>query len=82
MKITCLLFSVYREKLGVNRLQAEALPGETAGAFFERFLNERLPAEKGLLPSTLLAVGEQYVEASYALQEGDELAFIPPVAGG
>jgi MoaE-MoaD fusion protein len=40
------------------------------------------PRAAALPPSPLLAVNAEYASADQALAEGDEVAIIPPVAGG
>ena len=40
------------------------------------------PRAASLPPSPLLAVNAEYTSGDRALSEGDEVAIIPPVAGG
>ena len=35
-----------------------------------------------LVDNTMVAVNQEYVDRAHALQEGDEVALIPPVSGG
>jgi molybdopterin converting factor small subunit len=41
-----------------------------------------LPGAASLPPSPLVAVNEHYAGADQVLRAGDEVAVIPPVAGG
>ena len=42
----------------------------------------RFPRLAGLQKSTLMAVGVDYQDRTYILQENDEVSFFPPVQGG
>ncbi len=80
MTVTALLFASYAEVLGADRLELTLPAGATAAdalsALRSRPGGERLP------PAPLLAVNLEYAPPSRALTPGDELAVIPPVAGG
>lgn len=80
MTVTALLFASYAEVLGTDRLEL-ALPN---GATVADALAElrRRPGGDGLPSAPLLAVNLQYAPPTRALAAGDELAVIPPVAGG
>lgn len=80
MQVTVLLFASYADTLGANSLPLELSPGATAGDALERV---RTLAAGGALPSKpLLAVNERYARSDQVLAAGDEIAIIPPVAGG
>ena len=80
MQICLLLFASYAEALGQSELLLELPPGATAGdalaAVRARPGAERLP------PKPMLAVNLRYAPPGRVLAEGDEVALIPPVAGG
>jgi molybdopterin converting factor small subunit len=80
MRIRTLLFATYREMAGADELDVELGPGSPAAD-----LVHRLRARPGLdrLPSEpALAVNQVYAPLSTALSDGDEVALLPPVAGG
>jgi molybdopterin converting factor subunit 1 len=81
MTIHVRLFAIVRERAGVAELD---LPmGETATvADAVAALAAKHPALKDFLPRCALAVNQNYVPATTPLNEGDELAVIPPVSGG
>jgi molybdopterin synthase sulfur carrier subunit len=80
MTVTVLLFASYADSLGAQSLSVDVPPGATAGDVLSRVL--ALPGA-GRLPTTpMLAVNERYAKASRVLAAGDEVAIIPPVAGG
>jgi len=45
-------------------------------------VHERAPKLRPLERSTLKAVGVDYHDGNYILQEGDEVSLFPPVQGG
>ncbi|MDX1387241.1 MAG: MoaD/ThiS family protein [bacterium] len=81
MKIRVLFFAMLREKFRKDEGEFNALPGETVQAFTERLLIPQLDSPQAI-KSLFFAVNQEYVAKDYILKEGDELALIPPVAGG
>jgi molybdopterin converting factor subunit 1 len=81
MVLKLLYFGLVREKLGRGGETCEVADGLTVGG-----LLEGLSGTSGLfaLGAGVLrvAVNREYVDAHYLLREGDEVAIIPPVAGG
>lgn len=80
MWIRALFFATYRELAGAEALEIELPSGATAADLVTR-LRERgalaaLPAEPAL------AVNQVYAPLSTGLADGDEVALLPPVAGG
>lgn len=80
MKVTVRLFAVFRDKLGEPELTIEVSDGTTASGLFDLLLRDRTEAR--LRASTMFAVNETYVSADTVLNDGDRVAFIPPVSGG
>ena len=79
MTVTVLLFASYAESLGTSSLTLE-LP---EGARIEDALsNVRARSASALPLKPLVAVNQVYARVTDALRTGDELAIIPPVAGG
>jgi molybdopterin converting factor subunit 1 len=80
MQITVLLFASYADTLGASSIALELHPGATAGDALDQV---RLLANGGALPNRpMLAVNERYARREHVLASGDEVAIIPPVAGG
>lgn len=80
MRIRALFFATYRDLAGAEALDVELPPGATAADLVAR-LRQRgglaaLPAEPAL------AVNEEHAPLSTGLADGDEVALLPPVAGG
>ena len=79
MTVTVLLFASYAEQIGKNSMTLE-LP---EGARVDEALSRIQAAAAGRLPpKPMVAVNQSYALASDVLRHGDELAIIPPVAGG
>ncbi len=81
MRIAILYFAVFREKLGTNRQSLELTAGATV-----RDAIGALAAQHPLIATLKgrfrVAVNEDFVDDDHVLAEGDEVALIPPVAGG
>ncbi len=78
--VTVLLFAYYRELAETDSLQLQVPAGATV-----RDAVSLLRGHPGLdaLPSEpTVAVNHEYVSLDHSLAQGDEIALIPPVAGG
>ena len=80
MRVTIKLFAIYREIIGQPELALEVRDGMSVRDLFDLVLLDR--AEAALRESTLFAVNESYVSADTVVNDGDRVAFIPPVSGG
>lgn len=78
-RVSVLFFARFRELAGTARREMEVPPGTSVEG-----LLRRLREEEGLdLPgSTAVAVNRSYAAPETELAEGDEVAIVPPVAGG
>jgi molybdopterin converting factor subunit 1 len=81
MKITLLFFAVLRDIAGRSEDVVEFPEGTNAGDVWQ-WLRDQHPALRDYVQPPMIAVNETYVGAGEPLSDGDELAFIPPVAGG
>ncbi|HLL20997.1 MAG TPA: molybdopterin converting factor subunit 1 [Kofleriaceae bacterium] len=81
MKITVLYFAVFRERVGRDEetleLAADASVADALGALALRY-----PAIAALRGKFRCAVNQDFTDEARVLADGDELALIPPVAGG
>lgn len=77
MKVRVLFFAGIREKLGKSELTLELAASSPIAS-----LQEPLGIEKPLWSSLAFAVNQTYVSTNAILKDGDEVALIPPVAGG
>jgi molybdopterin converting factor subunit 1 len=80
MTVTVLLFASYADALGAASLDVE-LPRDATVRDLVTAIRARPGAER-LPASPLVAVNLQYAGGDRIVQDGDEVALIPPVAGG
>jgi len=77
MKIRVLLFAGLREKTGQGEMTLDLAKGSCVSD-----LKKSLTLEDMAWQSLAFAVNQTYAPADTLLKEGDEVALIPPVAGG
>ena len=80
MSVTVLLFASYADAFGAPSLSVD-LPAEATVADVLAQI-ARLPGAELLPASPLVAVNQRYAATSARVSAGDEVALIPPVAGG
>ena len=80
MSVTVLLFASYADAFGAPSVSV-ILPAEATVADVLLEIG-RLPGSHLLPASPLVAVNQRYAEKSTPIGPGDEVALIPPVAGG
>jgi molybdopterin converting factor subunit 1 len=81
MFVTIRLFARLREIAGTAQLERELPDGATAETAWNTLAGEfRDLADYQRTVS--VAVNEEYARFSTTLQDGDEVAFLPPVSGG
>jgi molybdopterin converting factor subunit 1 len=73
------LFASYREAAGTSKLDAPLPRGARVGDLLD-LLAPQLPSLKST--RGLVAVNHSYVTVDATLNDGDEVALIPPVSGG
>lgn len=81
MTIRLLFFAQFREALGEGKRTVEVERGATPGVVLARVSagNQRLESLQSVVR---FLVNGELVRGDIDLQDGDELAFVPPVAGG
>ena len=80
MQVRVLLFAQYRDAAGTDQLTFELPPGSTAA---DAVAHLRATAAGPLIPEKpVVALNMTYASLADVLNEGDELALLPPVAGG
>lgn len=75
-----LLFARYADELGADVVNID-LPSAATVADVISALH-RLPGADRLPPAPMIAVNQRYARVTDPVRPGDEVAVIPPVAGG
>jgi MoaE-MoaD fusion protein len=81
MKVRLLLFAVLRDITGKSEAELSLAEGARAADVWQS-MRQEYPKLAGYAQPPMIAVNEEYATPDTPLREGDELAFIPPVAGG
>lgn len=80
MTVRVLLFASYAEALGRDEVAVETVTGATVADVLSHL--RTLPGADRLPPKPLVAVNARYAHTGDEVRSGDEVAVIPPVAGG
>lgn len=81
MQIKVQFYSYFKDLTGCS-VVAEELPPLTPVSGLLSRLSQRFPRFGEMERCLLIAVGVDYQDRSYVLQEGDEVSLFPPVQGG
>ena len=81
MRVNLLYFASFRDAAGLAEEVRELPEGTRVGELWDAVAREipRLSAFPSMPPA---AVNREYVPGETVLRDGDEVAFLPPVAGG
>jgi molybdopterin converting factor small subunit len=80
MEVDVLLFASYADALGKRSLSVTLPHGSRVRDALDYV--RALPGAERLPPAPLVAVNAEYAALDHTLSAGDEVALIPPVAGG
>jgi molybdopterin converting factor subunit 1 len=80
MTVTVLLFASYADAVGRSSLELDVDEGATVRDVVDKV--RALTGDNRLPPVPMVAVNERYATRESELRQGDEVALIPPVAGG
>lgn len=81
MSVQALFFAAYRDLLGTGSLTVDLPDGATVADLVSELRGRGAPFS-ALPGEPAVAVNRAYAHPSETLKSGDEVAFIPPVAGG
>ncbi len=81
VQVVVRLFASVREALGREELHLDLPPGSTLREVREA-VGHLAPEARPLLERCLVARNREFASLEEAIQEGDEIAFLPPVGGG
>jgi molybdopterin converting factor subunit 1 len=79
--IRVLFFGVLPDIVGLREDHLDLPAGGRLESVFEHYAT-RFPRLKGMAASIVLALNQEFSTPAATLQEGDEVAFLPPVSGG
>jgi molybdopterin converting factor subunit 1 len=80
MQLNLLFFALYRDLAGTGERRIEVPPGATIAELVR--IVRALPGLERLPADPVIAVNQEYAAPDTVLHEDDEVAFLPPVAGG
>ncbi len=79
MSFNVLLFASYAEAIGSSSITIDLPAGSTVAQVLAAV---RARTSHALPPRPLIAVNSEFADDSHVVSAGDEVAIIPPVAGG
>ena len=79
--VQTLFFAAYRDLVGASAMPVEVPEGSTVADLVAELRGRGTPFSS-LPPEPAVAVNRSYAGPDEPLAPGDEVAFIPPVAGG
>jgi len=81
MLVTIRLFARLREIAGASELERTLPDGATVRTAWDALVGE-FPGLADYASAISCAVNEEYTRLTATLEDGDEIAFLPPVSGG
>src|SRR3954464_2024838 len=81
MRVRVLFFGMLRDLVGRPSDESEFPAGASLRDVFNSYA-DRHPRVRELAPSIVVARNQEFAELSTSVEEGDEVAFLPPVSGG
>ena len=81
MRVRVLLFGVLKDIFQRSEELLDLSAGATVSDLLDHY-RRLVPERSNFFQSLALAVNQQYASPKHALQDGDEVALLPPVSGG
>jgi molybdopterin converting factor subunit 1 len=81
VRLVLRFFAGLRDIAGQSQMQLEVPEGTTVGRL-QDLLWARYPQTASMASPVLIAVNHEYANPATQLQDGDEIAFLPPFGGG
>ena len=79
--VRCSFFARYAELLGCTELELDLSRGATVTDAVAH-VRAHVPGGQGLPADPLVAKNQEHVKHGSLVEDGDELAFLPPLGGG
>lgn len=81
MKIHVQFFAQLRDLAATSELNVELPEGETVDALMKK-LYQQMPGLRDWDKTILVGAGVEFVDRTYVVRPGDQIAIMPPVQGG
>jgi MoaE-MoaD fusion protein len=81
MRVRVLFFGMLRDLVGRPSEDSDFPAGADLRAVFDSYA-ARVPRLRELAPSIVVARNQEFADLSTCVEDGDEVAFLPPVSGG
>src|SRR5438046_923972 len=81
MLVHVLFFGALKDVVGQGEEHLQLAPGSDVARLFELY-SERYPALARHRASLLFSRNREFVDGRARVEEGDEIAFLPPISGG
>jgi molybdopterin converting factor subunit 1 len=81
MHVNVLLFAALAERANSREIPVQLPEAATVGTLLQA-IGDTYPALAPLLPSCFVSVNQEYAQPDRVINEGDEIAILPPVSGG
>ena len=76
-------FAVLKHLVGKDELSMDVEKGTSLEKLLEKLINDFPSLKEGLQEGKILvSVNQEVVEKGYLIKDGDEIAILPPFAGG
>jgi molybdopterin converting factor subunit 1 len=80
VRVRSLFFASYRDLVGTEEIELDLPEGSTVSQLVDQVRTR--PGADAIPEAPVVAVNRQYASSDVVLSDGDEVAFIPPIAGG
>ena len=81
MKVRVQFYAQLRELIGAHELELELQQGTNVRQLLEKIYAQK-PALRAHDKSILIGAGLEFVDRNYKVNQGEEIAIMPPVQGG
>src|SRR5206468_1560069 len=81
MRVRVLFFGMLKDMVGRAGEDSEIPDGASLGTVFDDYA-KRYPRLREIARSIVVARNHEFADPATLLEEGDEVAFLPPVSGG
>jgi molybdopterin converting factor subunit 1 len=81
MYITLRYFAGLREAIGYDN-EAITVPEGTTGSSLREIVRSSHPIATNILSRCVIACNREFMREDIEIKDGDEIVFIPPMAGG